>query len=321
VLTLVKPSLLSYNASQSYNLPSYISGDTMKWNYNNLCNLTNNAYWNSFISSLNFTPDSSLNIGDTVCFSWFTTIASNDIDSTNNSGSICLPVVNSFDPNDKQASPKGEGVAGNIAPSTKEMNYTIRFQNTGNAVAYNVSIADTLDSDFDIRSLVITGTSHNCTPEIKGNVVNFNFYGIYLPDSNSNEPMSHGSVSYKLKLKPNLPLGTQLKNTAHIYFDNNPAIVTNSTLNTLAIPTAINSIIVNSNISLFPNPAQSYFVLNNKVSTELMDVKVINSMGRIVYNNKLKSMDKIDIANLPTGLYIVEIVSNSGISKVKLMKN
>src|SRR3712207_6939178 len=34
-------------------------------------------------------------------------------------------------------------------------------------------------------------------------------------------------VVYKIKAKPALSYGTQFKNTAHIYFDFNPAIVTN----------------------------------------------------------------------------------------------
>jgi hypothetical protein len=43
-------------------------------------------------------------------------------------------------------------------------------------------------------------------------------------------------VRFKIKLEENLPVGSSITNTAHIYFDFNPAVVTNTTLNTITVP-------------------------------------------------------------------------------------
>jgi hypothetical protein len=34
-------------------------------------------------------------------------------------------------------------------------------------------------------------------------------------------------------MKPNLTAGVQINNEGHIYFDNNPAVITNNVLNTI----------------------------------------------------------------------------------------
>ena len=61
----------------------------------------------------------------------------------------------------------------------------------------------------------------------------FYFQNIMLPDSVSNEPESHGLVSFTIRPEAGLPLLTELNNTAAIYFDNNPPIITNTTWSTI----------------------------------------------------------------------------------------
>ena len=58
--------------------------------------------------------------------------------------------------------------------------------------------------------------------------LDFKFPNIMLPDSASNPAGSQGFVQYRIKPKANLPLGTQIENTAHIYFDYNAAITTSA---------------------------------------------------------------------------------------------
>ena len=57
----------------------------------------------------------------------------------------------------------------------------------------------------------------------------FIFNNIQLPDSNVNEPASHGFVKFKINQRANNPLGTVIENKAGIYFDFNEAVITNST--------------------------------------------------------------------------------------------
>ena len=54
-----------------------------------------------------------------------------------------------------------------------------------------------------------------------------------LPDSNVNEPASHGFIKYSIKKYNTVGIGSVIKNTAYIYFDFNAPVVTNTVVNTV----------------------------------------------------------------------------------------
>lgn len=235
LVRLVLDPNVTYNAALSSNPADYIIGDTLFWDFTNINNIgTGSGYWNSFNGGVHLTPSLALNIGDFVTLQVITDIPANDAFPSNNSATYLLPVVNSYDPNIKVVEPQGNGSQGFIPEDTEKLTYTVHFQNTGNAPAINVNIVDTLQSNVVPSSLRIINASHNMNPSwLTNSVVKFNFPNINLPDSTSNEALSHGFVTFEIDLAANLPLTTEIENTAHIYFDFNPAIVTNTTLNTI----------------------------------------------------------------------------------------
>lgn len=205
--------------------PDSISGDSLFWNLDALT-----------YDSLHFTPvvtvttDITAQIGDSVCISLIVLPIESDGD---NLQTMCYPIVNSYDPNDKQVSPQGFSEHGFIA-NNQRMYYTVRFQNTGNAEALNVYILDTLNANLDFQTLQVYSSSHTMTTELlPDNVLKFRFDDIHLPDSNANEPASHGYVMYEIDQLPDLAVDTEIKNTAYIYFDFNPPVITNTVLNTI----------------------------------------------------------------------------------------
>ncbi|HOZ80180.1 MAG TPA: T9SS type A sorting domain-containing protein [Ferruginibacter sp.] len=134
-------------------------------------------------------------------------------------------VRGAFDPNDKQATPQ-------LSPSQVAngdyIDYTIRFQNTGTDTAFTVVISDTLSDDLQANTLQVTASSHNCKTTVKNNVVFFEFLNILLPDSNINEPNSHGFVSFRIKPQTTVAPNTTIPNKAAIYFDYNAPVITNT---------------------------------------------------------------------------------------------
>jgi uncharacterized repeat protein (TIGR01451 family) len=145
----------------------------------------------------------------------------------------CGQVVGSFDPNDKQGFPGGIGEANEILPN-EQLQYLIRFQNTGTAPAYTVVIRDTLDTDLDIFSVTPGVSSHDYTFTMYGErVLQWTFNNIMLPDSFSNEEESHGFITYTVNQLTDLQDGTAINNSAAIYFDSNEPIITNTTLHTI----------------------------------------------------------------------------------------
>jgi uncharacterized repeat protein (TIGR01451 family) len=147
---------------------------------------------------------------------------------------LTMEITCAYDPNDKQALPLGYTDEHWLLQET-EQEFLIRFQNTGNAPAQDVRIQDTIDLNFDLSTIRFIANSHSVMTTIneETRVIDFFFEGIQLPDSVNNEPESHGLVSYAITPYAGLDIGTELNNTAHIYFDNNDAIVTNTTWTTI----------------------------------------------------------------------------------------
>ena len=320
VLTLIKDPNTVYNAAFSANPATYVNGDTLKWNFVNLTNLSTGAYWNSFMAGVHLTPNTTVNIGDTLCFTITSTVLSNDVNAANNQYTICIPVVNSYDPNVKEVSPKGLGVNGQIPTTTNHLDYTIHFQNTGTAPAINVSVIDTLDADLLPSSLRILGASHTMSAQwLSSNVVKFNFNNIMLSDSITNEPKSHGQVRFSINLKSGLAVGTQLTNKASIYFDSNPAIVTNTAINTLAILSGLSPLNTLQGVMLYPNPASSQFSID--IPTDASSLRILSVSGQVLRQQTLsRGIHTIAIQDLNAGIYFVQV--NSGEQQVvkKLIK-
>ena len=151
-------------------------------------------------------------------------------------------LICSYDPNDKTVFPIGKGPDGEIKKD-QTLDYTIRFQNTGNASAIDIVLKDTLDANLDITSFKLIAASHNVKlTSLNDRQIHFMFENINLAASSYDEPNSHGFVKYSLDPKNNLNPKTKIKNTAYIYFDKNPAIITNTVTNTIEcykIPTPI----------------------------------------------------------------------------------
>ena len=150
----------------------------------------------------------------------------------------CSPIVDSYDPNDKQVVPTGIREE-HFTQEESELEYTIRFQNTGTDTAYTVVIIDTLSEHLDLSTLRLGVTSHPVAWTLSGRgvpVLTWRFNQIDLPDSNRNEPASHGFVKFKVSMKEALPRGTVVANQAAIYFDYNSPIITNTAFNTVGLP-------------------------------------------------------------------------------------
>jgi len=139
-------------------------------------------------------------------------------------GSVMV-IGGSFDPNDKQATPQLSPLQ---VANGEYIDYTIRFQNTGTDTAFTVVISDTLSDDLQVNTLQMIASSHNCKTTVKDNIVFFEFLNILLPDSNINEPLSHGFVSFKIKPQTTVAVNTTIPNSAAIYFDYNAHVITNT---------------------------------------------------------------------------------------------
>ncbi|GAB5538814.1 MAG: hypothetical protein Salg2KO_09170 [Salibacteraceae bacterium] len=217
--------------------PDLINGGEISW-YFSYVQSTNGSYnWGqSPLFKIITQTDTSVQLGDSSCFSVNLTHRSNDSIPANNSINYCREINVSYDPNNKINLPSGLGPLGLTDTSTSMISYRVNFQNTGTAPAQNIYIIDTISDHFDMASFRLLNTSHDDVFSFKyldNNIVRFDFTQIYLPDSASDPEGSQGYIDFEIDLKPNLPIGTTIENTAYIYFDWNAPIVTNTAINTL----------------------------------------------------------------------------------------
>ncbi len=133
-------------------------------------------------------------------------------------------ILGPYDPNDKVVRPSSLSVAQGLAGA--DLTYTIRFQNTGTAPAERVVITDTLSTLLDPMSMHFTSSSHPCTWSVRHGVLVFAFDNIMLPDSGTDQLASQGFVRFSVRSAPGLTEGVVVSNTANIYFDLNPAVIT-----------------------------------------------------------------------------------------------
>ena len=129
-----------------------------------------------------------------------------------------------------------KGYPFNYALIGEELIYTIRFQNTGNAEAYDVVIRDTLDSNLDPSTFRLITSSHDAVLSANmesGQYLTFDFHDIFLPDSTTSFEASQGYVIYAIRAFDGIDETTVINNSASIYFDFNPGILTNTTKNVM----------------------------------------------------------------------------------------
>lgn len=146
-----------------------------------------------------------------------------------------------------------------------------------------------------------------------------------LADSNSNEPASHGYIQYRIKRTTNNTPGTQIKNTAYIYFDFNDPVVTNTAINTIETVTGIKSHSLNENEwNVYPNPSTGVlYIVNHSSFKEASQIQVLNSIGQTVFEETITGNYKnIDLSKLNNGIYFVKIVSDkqSSVKRIVLSK-
>ncbi|HWB62936.1 MAG TPA: T9SS type A sorting domain-containing protein [Chitinophagales bacterium] len=225
----------------------------------------------------------------------------NDCNPYDNHEYYVDPVSGSHDPNEKEVYP-----AGNLSAADTVLTYTIRFQNTGNAPATLVVVSDTLSSYLDPATVIPGASSNPYTYKMSGpGIITFTFEPIYLTDSATNVDSSKGFVTFTVHTKPNIALGTQIKNTAYIYFDLNPAVVTNTTVstrsNTSGIATIANQVM---SARVMPNPAQSEARIEFTGATGKIVLKITDELGNVIANGDANgNIYRLDAASLSPGIY------------------
>lgn len=223
----------------------------------------------------------------------------------------------SYDPNDITVL---EGHEITIDDVDKYLHYLIRFQNTGTASAINVRVEHILDDKLDWTTMQLESLSHSGRVEINNETdVSFVFNNINLPDSTTDEEGSNGFIAFKIKPKSDVVVGDIITGVADIYFDFNPAIITN-TVNTQIVEPLIVEEFDLEKVKLFPNPTKDRLeIMCNQIIDKLL---IIDINGRLLSEVKISTTNySMEVSDLSKGVYFLEIQSGESKSTKKFIKN
>jgi uncharacterized repeat protein (TIGR01451 family) len=303
-----------YNSSMQFvPNPTSISGNTVVWNIPSVSSLNPLKFGVDMEHNPSYLPA----YGDTVITNYSVTPIVGDLNPSDNIFILEDTIKAGYDPNDMYVSPTG-----NIRAGT-QLKYTINFENTGNDTAFDVIVFDTLSDNVDISSLnlIMASSQMNIAvlQESGHNVIKFDFPNINLLDS-SHHGQCDGAVIFTINSKTGLPNGTKIDNRAGIYFDYNPVVMTNTVENIIGIPASVTTVSNNSKVDIYPNPANSELTIitgNGTYNT----LNITNTLGQLLTTQPIIGQQtKVNVAELPAGMYYLTLKGDNGVKVQKFMK-
>ncbi|AFL81660.1 conserved repeat protein [Aequorivita sublithincola DSM 14238] len=304
-----RQSFLMANPSQTT-----INNDIISWDFTDLLPFQSKeirVVFNTFPPPIN-------QGGDILHFSTTINPIGSDANPDNNVAEMDQIIVNSYDPNDKQVA---QGTSIFIDEANDYLDYVIRFQNTGTANATTVKVTDHLSNNLNWNTIRTLSSSHEYRVEIRNNnEVNFIFENIDLPPETTDPEGSNGYIAFQILPISNLQIGDSVDNTANIFFDYNPAIITNTVTTTIIEELGVteNSLI---KLTLFPVPTSGNVTI--KYSGIIQQVELYSELGQLLSKEiNLQGIHSLNTEKLANGIYFVKIKdSNENEIVKKLIRN
>ncbi|MEX1132058.1 MAG: T9SS type A sorting domain-containing protein [Flavobacteriales bacterium] len=306
------PTLIYLNANPA---PASVVGNTITWNFSSLNALTERYFRPRF----QVPPDIGL-LGVDLASSASVVMVNNEANTTNNTVEHVVTITGAYDPNDKLARTSMGNTSTWLINEDEWIDYTIRFQNTGTDTAFFVVITDTLPANLDAATFQRGVGSHGHYVTLQGQgVIRWMFPNILLPDSNVNEPLSHGFVTFRIR--PHLPLlpGDEIENIANIYFDFNPPVITESSVLVATTGTGVREQ-RSERVQLHPNPTRDLLWITSEWTIDAITIHAAD--GREVMRRSLRDLNaSIDVSELRSGAYfVVAEMHSGGLSHARFIK-
>lgn len=259
-----------------------------------------------------------VNLGDHITTSVFATQVANESQPLDNIFGLNEVVVGSYDPNDINESHGGK-IGLDAFGADDRLVYTIRFENTGTAEAFDILINNTLDAQLDPATVELLDSSNNVTLDRVGNTLRFQFKDINLEPSVPNTQIGKGYLQYAVKPTPGFQPGTIIPNQASIYFDTNPAIITN-VFETEFVETLSVTQPVRGAVKMYPNPVSGVLTVENPSNIKKLTVYTV--LGKVVLTQASDAPSvTLDLSSLEKGVYFLRVDSEEGSQVEKVLKH
>ncbi len=242
---------------------------------------------------------------------------SGDVVPENNSAVNTQIIIGAYDPNDKMEA-HGERILYTAFSTNDYLTYTIRFENTGTANAENVRVNDVLDAGLDANTIRMVSASHSYVMDRVGNQVNWIFEDIQLPPSVANTNIGKGYITFQIKPLSGFAVGDIIPNTASIYFDFNPPIITN-TFNTEFVQQLGVDEFENNDFVFYPNPVSDWLTISVRGNANIAGVTVYDILGKMVFTQQVSNLSTqtIDLSAVSKGMYLIEVTTDTNHKVIK----
>jgi hypothetical protein len=221
----------------------------------------------------------------------------------------------------KRGHPKGYKDPHYIYPNT-DVDYLIRFLNTGSDTISEVTIRDTLSAWLDPATVRPGTASHPYTYSLYGDgIVSFHLTNINLLPAGSSS--SEGFVKFRVSQKPEVPCETEVLNHAAIYFDFNAPVETNETYHTVCdsftelevVDTTNGTRIVDfsgAGLRIYPNPFVTSTTMEiTGVTASSYQIELYDAQGRLIFNQtQADSTFRLFKHQISSGFMIYRLVAD-----------
>lgn len=224
-----------------------------------------------------------------------------------------------------------KGFYSNEIVANTDLTYIITFENTGIDTINRIVIRDTIPTELDIESVVPGSSSHPYDFEIYENgILKFTFNEIQLQPSGSAEATNRGFVKFRIAQKPDLSVGTKIKNSAAVFFDYHDPLGTqiveheiSNCLNFFPTEDLENCFVITDvdpdpnnpegvKIKVHPNPffESATIEIEGELYNEEVTFELYDLYGQLIRRNYFKGQHIMFYRNhLPSGMYIFRLES------------
>lgn len=229
--------------------------------------------------------------------------------SSNNNSTLTEVIIGSYDPNDI-FEVHGPQILFSAWDDDDYLYYTIRFENSGTAAAVNVNIAENLSGMLDEASANMITASHNYVLDRVGGFMNWTFKNIMLPPASQTATGAQGYVQFRVKPKPGFVVNDVILAQASIFFDFNPAIITNEFSTTFVAQLQADDF-QTAELAFYPNPTNSNVNVSVK-NGSIAEISVYDISGKkIMTKTSGMSVDVIDLSGATSGMYFLEVSTDT----------
>lgn len=165
----------------------------------------------------------------------------------------------------------------------------------------------------------MVSASHPYILDRLDNTLNWRFENIQLPPSVANTNTGKGYVMFRVKPKSGYAVGDIIPNTASIFFDFNPAIITN-TFNTEFVQQLGITEFESADFTFYPNPASTDVTITLKNADAIAKIEVYDIAGKLILSQKpntLLTTQTVNLSKISKGIYLLEVTTDTNIKAIK----